>query len=52
MPHEMQKDHIYHPEIGLGGEKVYVIDYYPNFCPENHMGMDRGASAVTAEPQT
>lgn len=32
----MQKDRIYHLEIGLGGEKVHLIDYYPNFCPENH----------------
>jgi len=48
----MQKDHIYHLEIGLGGEKVLLIDYYPNFCPENHMGTDSGASAVTSELQT
>lgn len=34
--HETQKDRIYHLEIGLGGEKAHLIDYYPNFCPENH----------------
>lgn len=40
----MQKDRIYHLEIGLGGEKVHLIDYYPNFCPENH-------GLWTVEPQ-
>lgn len=48
----MQKDHIYHLEIGLRGEKVYLIDYYLNFCPENHMGADSGESAVTSELPT
>lgn len=33
---EAQKDRIYQLEIGLGGGKALLIDYYPNFCPENH----------------
>lgn len=36
LSHETQKDRIYHLEIGLEGEKVHLMDYYPNFCPENH----------------